>query len=361
MNCMQNWLRRIKYLLLQLYFFIRLPFILAVRMLFKPRGGSNKIDKILLIRLDRLGDFILSLPVIDNMKLKYPEAKIDILVRPYLSELSGMIKGINKLVVYKNMFISCIFLRKQRYDLAIDLLCDYKLKSALIAYLCAAPRRVGFKQGSRDLFFSHPVESKGHKHMVDLTLGLLKPLDIPIRIVIPKIDIAMGHFNKTKAVVIHPGGYYPSQRWGRDRFSQLIASLYLRYKCEIIVVGDKSQKRLVDYIVDKSGVNARPLCLNLKDLVFTIANCSLFIGNNSGPLHLAASLGIPTISTMGPTDPVLWWPRGEGHVVIRKDISCSPCLKASCREQICMDKIEVGELMQAAAKILDKSHGISKN
>ena len=79
--------------------------------------------------------------------------------------------------------------------------------------------------------------------------------------------------------------------------------------------------------------------------------------NNSGPLHLAAALGVPTVSMMGPTDPVLWWPNGDDQIVIRKDAGCGPCSLGRCGPHKCMDLITVEEVFEKVRDLLESLYG----
>ena len=344
---------KLKEPILKIYFLFRLPFIFLINLFFKPRRKLKSIKKIIIFRLDRIGDFVLSLPVIDNLKLQYPDASISIVVRPYLKDLAFLIKNIDKVIVYNGKISTINRIRKERYDIAIDLLYDYKLKPAILTFLTKAPIRVGFSWGFRELFFTHAVKkiNQINKNIVDLNLELLKLLNVPIRVTTPKINIER-KVSDNKFVAIHPGGYYKSQRWDVTRFSLLAKRILEELKEKVIVIGSGEEKGLVDYIV--SNVNneniKRVLPKDIKELVELLSNSKLLICNNSGPLHLANALGIPTISTMGPTDPVLWWPKGDNNIVIRKDVECSPCSLGECKNHKCMDLITVDEMFNAVKR-----------
>jgi lipopolysaccharide heptosyltransferase II len=340
----------VKKALLFIYFLLRLPLCFAVRFLFALRKKkSSAISKILLIRLDRLGDFVTSLPVIDNLALAYPEAEIHILVRPYLKELAGMIKNIDKVIVYDDFFRAARQLRREHFDLAVDLLFDYKLKTALLAFLSAAPIRLGFAWGFREVLFSDSVKAQdvSGQSMVAVNLALLGQLDVPIRVSIPKIDITAKEKSGRALIVLHPGGNFASQRWNKDNFVSLAKKLLQKYLCNVLVIGGSGEQPLVNYIVSQSNDGRiKAVFLRLDELTGLLAGCDILICNNSGPLHLAAALGIPTVSMMGPTDPVLWQPQGERNIVIRKEFFCSPCSKAMCRTHQCMNLITVDEVLE---------------
>jgi ADP-heptose:LPS heptosyltransferase len=337
--------RIVKDSLLTAYFLMRVPFIRALKLL--PREAVRKTDgisDILIIRLDRMGDFILSLPVIENLKLRYPEAKITVVVKPYLKELAGMIKSIDNIIVYDGYFSTVAKLRKKRYDIAIDMLCDYKLTPVLLAYMSGAPVRIGFAWGGRELLLTQAVipAEPPDKHMVELGLDLLKTLGVPISVTIPKIATQRASGSARKMVAIHPGGYYKSQRWPEASFAELAKRVIDELKEDVLLLGGPDDRGLIDEIIDGIGQRICKVAFpGAKDLVGLLLECKVLICNNSGPLHLAAALGIPTVSTMGPTDPVLWWPVGDKNIVIRKDVE--------------MKEIRVDDMYDAVKKVIDHS------
>jgi ADP-heptose:LPS heptosyltransferase len=98
--------------------------------------------------------------------------------------------------------------------------------------------------------------------------------------------------------------------------------------------------------------------LPLDKVAALIALLKLFIANNSGPLHIACALNVPTVSTMGPTNPFLWWPQGKNHIVVKKEMDCSPCNKPKCTKHACMRSISPEEMMEAVdSQITRIKHG----
>jgi ADP-heptose:LPS heptosyltransferase len=316
----------------------------------------EKISRILLVRMDRLGDFVFSLPVIDNLKLAYPHAQLDILVRPYLKDFAVLAKNIDRVVVYDNFLSVISATRKAKYDIAIDMLYDYTLKTAVLTFFSGAPIRAGFNRGFRGVLFTHTVayQKENKKSMVELNLELLKALDIPLEITQPRIEPPDVKNARQNIVVMHPGGTFPSQRWGVDKFVALGRRVLTAFNAKLIVIGSSGEEGLVTEIVSgMHNLNAEVMFPNTHELVSLLSRGRIFIGNNSGLLHLAAALGVATVSTMGPTDPILWWPQGENHIVIRKGLPCSPCGKARCRKHECMKLITVSEVMQAVEKTVE--------
>ena len=356
----------VKRTMLGLYFLLRLPMILAARLLggiFVRRPG-NKVDRILLIRLDRIGDLVLTLPVIESLRRYYRDAKISVLVRPYMADLARMVGAIDEVIVYDNFMSTAGRLRREKFSVAIDMLCDYTLRPALIALFSGAGTRIGFDEGFRGLLFTDTIKDplRRPRHMVDINLDVLGPLGVPIADTTPHIALPADGLKRDNIVVMHPGGHYESQRWPAERFAALAENIAKAYDVDVVVVGAPGDKALTEEVMSRlDRDNVRAVSTDLKELVQIVAGAALLISNNSGPLHLAAALGIPTVSTMGPTDPVLWWPRGQNQHVIRKALRCSPCGVGACQKHSCMDLITVDEMFKEAKNILDGIDGVRKH
>lgn len=347
----------IKPILLKAYFLMRLPFIMAITALFRARKEKviTKPRNILIIRLDRLGDFVLTLPALENLKSHYPNAKITMLLRPYLQGLARRIDYIDEVVIYNGFFRTLREIRKRNFDIVIDMLYDYKLRPALLAFLSAAPKRIGFSGGFREIFFTNAVfPDTSRRSMTEIDLDIIRAIGASITVKIPHIAWEKTVGKDRNIVIIHPGAYYSSQRWSAEKFADIAQMIERDYDVDIFITGGPGEKNLVEKIAKKiNGNNIKVAFPDLENLTTLIVASELLICNNSGPLHLAAALGTPTISTMGPTDPDLWWPQGNNNIVIRKDIECSPCSHGLCLGHKCLESITVDEVFDKVKSILD--------
>jgi ADP-heptose:LPS heptosyltransferase len=349
----------VKSLLLFIYFLLRAPFLWLIRFALPARRKEKKeISRILIIRLDRIGDFVTSLPVIKNIAAAFPGAKVDVLVQPFLADLARLDSHIDNVIVYDGFFQTASRLRAQGYDIAVDMLLDHKIKTALLAYATGAGIRSGFAWGFREVFFTHAVSLsmiKGKK-MVDAHLELLKAIYVPGRFTVPVIDVPRRRTEGALIVSVHPGGYYPSQRWGADNFSAVIMRIIEKHKACVKIIASPSEKGLADQIVSRVNSESAEAVFprTSSDLVSVLAQSDIVVCNNSGPLHIAAALGIPTVSTMGPTDPVLWQPTGEKNIVICKGLDCSPCSKSYCSHHSCLAMITPEEVFQAVESAINR-------
>ena len=158
-------------------------------------------------------------------------------------------------------------------------------------------------------------------------------------------------------VVIHPGGKKPSKLWPKSNFALLIDKLIENIGGQIILVGSTDEIEMVKEIIELINHKVVNLTgkLNLFQLAGIIDKADLVIGNDSGPMHIAAAVKTPVVALFsGVNIPHLWYPYGSIHTVIRKDVSCSPCFKSACSDHYCMNGINVEEVFHAVKRTLDQ-------
>ena len=335
------------------------------------RVDPERVSSILVVRIDRLGDTVVSLPAIEALRAVFPASRVTVLARPGMRPLLQMVPGI-AVLEYRGFFSAVRAARKAGFSMAVDLLMDYTLKTALLCALSGAKVTAGFDIGSRGALFNIALVPAGEKKpmrlfLLDLCRAIALRAGYPGVIPDSEPRLRIGELEQGAArnilgvtrdqcvVGIHPGGHYPSQVWMADGFAELGRRLAAR-GCRVVVFGGREEKRLLERIGGKIGTGARVFCgLPLDRLAGLVSLMDLLVCNNSGPLHLAAALGIPTVSTMGPSDPALWYPAGDSAVVVRKGLQCSPCAKPSCPGHECMRLIGVEEMEQAALVLLVKN------
>lgn len=364
---------RIKNFLKGTYLNIRkillIPFLFLRRLL---SVNDKEIGNILFLRHDRIGDMVLSTPAFKALKRNYPNARITVLASERNQEIIQNNPNVDEIIIYGGLYRFVKEIRNKWFDLAIDPFNTYEFKQAFLSYLSGARYRIGFEDAGREIFFNikgpglYPV-----KHLVEHMLELVSYLGCDVSGCEPEIFItdeerewALRFLLDKKidldkpTIAIHPGGYYETQRWHPERFGLAAKELVQGLRVNIIVFGDKSEvsilnriKEICDGIVITSGINIR-------QLMAILSRCTLFLGNNSGPLHIAAAIGLPTVSIVGPTAFPLWRPYGKNHIVLRKDLECSPCNLADCKEHKCMEMITVDEVIEAVKKQLKEyAHG----
>lgn len=330
--------------------------------------------KILFIRIDRIGDLVLSTPAIKAIKETYPGSKLVVLASRTNCSLLENNPYVDHTVIYdpsKNLwtkFRSILQLRNYHFDLAIDPYADYELKTALIAFLSGAKKRIGYVSYGREIFFNLPAPTiENEKHFVDLTIDVLKPIGVIPKEKSPEIFIVEDEKKwasdwlkerglATKPIfAIHPGAYYESQRWPAENFAELVCEISKAGKEELILFGGPGDETLLDAIVSMSGEDVlTSIPDDLRKFAALLSCCNIFICNNSGPLHMAVALNMPTVSFMGPTHKNRWLPIGDIHKVLRvDDLTCIGCNLGYCRirSHDCMKLISPQMVIDAAEEL----------
>jgi lipopolysaccharide heptosyltransferase II len=332
-----------------------------------PYGAEVK--RILAIRIDRIGDIMVSLPALKALKGMFPGAKISLLVAEGKAELLKDMPWVDEVMIFKGLRQTIERLKVKKFDLAIDLLMDYPLKTAYIAHASKARFTMGFDIEGRGCFFNIKLKPSSLKqHMSRHIFGLARLasqgfLGKDIAQEADYCDIAPSEDRKERMrrmfkvkeaggndllIGIHPGAHYPTQRWPLSRFAQLAEEIIDKYQAKVVILGSIEESAVVKKVFDASRQRSiQAAGLGLDELVAMISMLDLLICNNSGPLHIACSLGIPTVSTMGPTDPALWAPAGHKHIIVRKQLPCSPCGRSVCGLHDCMQIITVRDMMAA--------------
>jgi lipopolysaccharide heptosyltransferase II len=323
----------------------------------------QNIGSILFIRVDRVGDMVLSTPAFRAIKAALPKVQLTVMASPANAPILKNNLDVDEVIVYDRsagLFEKMKFvngLRCRHFDLAIDPHTDYELKTAWLAGMSGAAHRIGYAAFGREIFFNCPAPKiEGNKHFVDGALDLLKHIGIPSENRNPAIYLGADEqawagqwlqengFQGKKIVAIHPGAYYETQRWLPDHYAELIRLIRERSQADVILFGGPSDIKVIDDIRSRVKMD---ICVCIQDdlrkFLAILSQCQVFVCNNSGPLHCTAALKIPTISFMGPTVKELWMPVGEEHYVLREDdLPCIGCNLGYCKIKThdCMRRIK---------------------
>lgn len=350
--------------------------------------GETGYKKILAIKIIGLGDTALMLSPLKILSEKYPDSQISVFVTSLSNGILRDQSFIHQIFNYDifgadrglSGFLKILLnIRKQNFDCVIDFEHHFNL-TAIISYLSGARIRIGFHHNNiRGALFTHKVFLKSNQHMLESFFELLRPLNIENQSTskLQKIEYS----EKDKKVVnnwlreknispddlligIHPGSGIRamSRRWDLHKFHQLILKITARYNAKVIVTGSSSEIALLDEIIGLVGNNTTFHCggeFNLKQLAALINKCSLFITNDTGPLHISAAMGTKTIGLFGPNLPQRYSPVGKDNVSIYKKVPCSPCINVhkgkvfNCNNPICLKKITVEDVWNEVIKILN--------
>jgi len=339
--------------------------------------------RILLTRTDRIGDVVLSTPVIKAMRDSYPDAHIAFMVRPYAEALIDGNPYLDEVIIYDKYgkdksFLNTIKfafgLKKKKFDLAIMLHPTNRVH--IMAFLAGIPKRIGYDRKFSFLLTKKVPHTKqeGRKHESEYTFDLLKEINIkgkPEELFVPlhkkdldRVDelFQKNNLNSTDTIItVNPGASCISKKWPADNFANLSDELISRLNAKIIIVTDKSN--IENAAQMEAKMQNKPINLAGKttvgELAVIISKSSLFISNDSGPVHIAAAVGTPVISIFGRKDPGLspkrWGPLSKKAVVFHKDVGCKVCLAHNCQIGFkCLEAIAPDEVLPIAMSFLTK-------
>jgi len=370
----------IKAALKALYLRIRAG-ILGFPCLFRRKNLESKpldFKNILFIRVDRIGDMVLSTPAFAAIKARWPRSRLTVLAS---SANAGVLKNnphVDEVIIYspditpseRKEILKGI--RDRAFDLALDPYDDCELRTAWLAWQSKADISIGYRFAGRESFFNGPVLApRPGRHFVDSALELLAQIGCPPVNRQPIIyldemeEIEAEKWLKSEGLgakpilAIHPGGYYETQRWPREHFASLVRLICERGDMDIIAFGAPDEKVFLNHIAaETSGFPHIFAERNIRMFLAILSRCQVLVCNNSGPLHCATALGIPTISFMGPTDKDRWHPLGEGHIVLRRDdLPCIGCGLGHCRIKThdCMKSIYPTAVLAKTDHFIDTS------
>ena len=339
---------------------------------FKPR-------RILVVKLDHLGDVLLATPVFSNLRSAYPHAQIHALVGNIGALVLHDHPDVNKIIRYDARFFcrserpmqlrdaSQLFrsLRLKKYDLLIELRGDWLTVS--FALLKGASYRL-------DLATLQTKNKLGifaftNSHEVDRNLDVLRSAYIPTPFKEPTFRTSLADQRWTDEflsnanvdedrplIAIHPGSPIKLKRWRAERFAAVADWLIAHKDAQILFVGVKSEVSVVASVQKHMHRESTSVAgkTNLSQLAEILGRCDLFIGNDSGPMHLAAAVGTQTIGLYGPGNPARFGPAGAHSYTIRRMPNCPPCMGTSCKfgGEGCMKEIEVDEVIHTAKQHL---------
>ncbi len=348
--------------------------------------------KLLVLRYRFIGDTILTVPFLRNLRRAYPHARIDMVVAPYSSDVLIGTPYVDEFIAYDPPTIHSDStgthatlrsrvrflrdLRRRRYDKAYVL--KRSFSSAAIARATGAPERIGFDTEGRGFLLTKRVPYRRDQHEVWNFLDILRADGVPVvddhlEAWLSKEETAFaegfldgrGHEGETRLVGIHPFTANPARAWHEDNFIAVANAIQEKHGVRILLFGGKRDLELSRYIVDR--VRPAPIpavgSTDLRQTMALLSKCSLLLCNDSGIMHLGAALNVPLVALFGPQTPDIFGPWGKRCVVLSKRFACSPCKQKFFTEcdpsprgrPMCMENITVEEVLAAASGLLASS------
>jgi heptosyltransferase-2 len=351
------------------------------------RPGLGNPKKILIRGTNWVGDAVISIPAMREIRRIFPEARISLLVRPWVREIYSAVEFVDEILEYDKGGIHrgwagfgrlVADLRSRRFDLAI--LLQNAFEAALIAWSARIPRRVGYRRDGRSLMLTDACKidpALGQVHQAYYYLGLLYALgllkDCPWKRqdALPAIGLGIREADQGAAremlrsggvaagqivIGINPGAFYgEAKRWFPERYAAVADRLARQYRARIVLFGSSSDLPVVEAVA--AHMKHPPLILagrtTLGQLMGLIKECRLLITNDSGPMHLAAALDVPQLALFGSTSERATGPLSPNALVLKHPVECAPCFLRKCPTDFgCMRGISVGQVIEAAEEKL---------
>ena len=357
--------------------------------------------RILIVKLSAIGDVVHTLPAACLLRKRFPDAHISWVVDPRARQLLESSPVIDEVIEFdtravqkglvngsapnglrtqlKNLRAGAKANGSNQSDIAIDF--QGLIKSGLVAYASGASRRIGFcvkdlREPASQMFLTERVDTTQQTHVIEKNLALARAAidlecseqssvvassdryEFPITVSTQDeqfVDAAIGK-QQTQFAILNPGGGWPTKLWPTERYAELADWLWSDCGLSSVVTFGPGEEPLAHAIAShaQSG-KVLPQTSTLKQFVALARRAALFVGGDTGPLHLAAASGTPIVSLFGPTSPERNGPFDSSDISVGRDLWCrSDCHRRSCWHWECMD-ISVDEVKQAIVRRLSQS------
>jgi lipopolysaccharide heptosyltransferase II len=354
---------------------------------FKKPSPETLAKKIVVVELAHIGDVLAITPALNVLRKRFPESSITVVVAPWAQDILTGNPDVDEILVYKTPWferatkasfsfseaINLIkLLRLRAFDMGIDLRGD--IRNILFMKLGGIRKRIGYAFSGGDFLLTDvipfDVSKRQDKHQIEHNINFIshikegKPYQASApalklsfskedRLYVDKVlndnNITTGDF----LIAVHAGAGTATKRWPVERFSLLIEEILRKYKVKIILVGGREERNLLKLpdlgrdLVNLTGETS------IKQLAALLSRCNLFIGGDSGVMHIAASQGTPIIAIWGGQNkPSHWKPLTDTAIIIHKEVNCSPCGLTKCKSLKCLNSISVDDVLKVVERLM---------
>ncbi len=336
-----------------------------------------------------IGDAVMCLPALMDLREGFPQADITVLARSTIADLLREQCGIKDVMVYEHRTVHqgpfgllrlSRVIRKRAFDMAV--LFQNAFEAAFLAWLSSIPTRIGYATDGRGWLLSHdvPLPPKQRVHQTRYYQQLVQGItQVPLQERTPKLVAStndqfvsqqllteMGSSSNTLFVGMNPGSVYGSaKRWRSERFAEVGDRLVEQIQKEhpefssvrCILIGGKGEEDLGMEIANQ--MRTQPIVLSgkttIQELISVLPHCAVLVTNDTGPMHVAQALGVPVVSIFGSTDPETTGPVGEESCVLQEKVRCSPCLLRACPiDHRCMTNISTDQVVGAVMDRMER-------
>ena len=350
------------------------------------RGAClDEAQKIMVRAPNWIGDAVMALPALEALRARFPEAELVVVSKPWVSELYGQHPAVSRQIVYDREgqhkgstgFWKLVqTLRQEHFDAAI--LFQNAFHAAWMAWCARVPIRVGYARDGRSRLLTEALEvppAAAYRHHAYYYLQLLFRAGITdrseaihgVRLVLDKAEQkwarerlqSLGLDGLRFLVGIHPGASFgPAKRWLPERFAELADRLVEALHADILIFGSAAEQPLAEEIADE--MEHVPTILagetTLRQLMALFAQCRLIVTNDSGPMHVAAGLGVPQVAIFGSTNERVTGPLSARARVVKREVPCSPCGLRECPIDFrCMTGLSVDQVYRATLEVVKQA------
>jgi heptosyltransferase-2 len=311
--------------------------------------------RILIRSSNWLGDAVMSVEAVRRIKRGRPDACVTILTQRKLVEFWRTVPELDDVIPIEVGENAWQVAQKVRNRFEVAILFPNSLRSGSEVWLAGIPRRVGYRRPWRDFFLNQfipePQESLGNTHDSQIYLRIAERIGADLDERLPEVTRTVG---EARTVGLCPGAEYgPAKRW--PYFGEAAKILAQRHQFNWLIFGTAQERELAEEVARRIGSAATNLAgkTSLADLIRELQRCQLLLTNDTGTMHLAAHLGVPTVAIFGSTEPALTGPTGARHIVLRHQVECSPCFLRTCPIDFrCMEGVKVADAVAAVERLM---------
>jgi heptosyltransferase II len=322
-----------------------------------------EFSNILVRATNWVGDAVMSLPALRAIRERFSTARITILAKPWVADLYARESFVDEIILYggQSPWRTGLELRSRKFDCAI--LLQNAFEAAWIAWLARIPTRIGYKRDGRQILLTRAVDvpKRGEipRHERFYYLELLRRAGVIDSLPVSEaIRMGPGTVKSEKRVIgVSPGAAYgTAKRWLPERFAEAAGTLATARGASIALFGSKTERALCEEIAQR--LSGHPVTnyageTTLAQFIDLAAGCELFLTNDSGSMHIASALGVPTIAIFGATDDAATGPTGSRARAVRHAVECSPCLLRQCPiDHRCMTGVSTERVVKEALDLL---------
>jgi len=322
-------------------------------------------ERVLVRAPNWIGDVVLSLPALRDLRRRFPTALLEVLARPWVAELYRAVPDVDAVTESRGHAKDVASVRG-RFDLGV--LLPNSFGTALVLWRAGVPERWGYATDGRGALLTRrirvPARVRG-RSQVYYYRAMLEGLGLAIEgepdasLACPGEWAARGRAllgDDGPWIGINPGAFYgTAKRWLPERFAAAADLVARRAEAKVAIVGGSAERPLGQAIADQLRAPSRVLCgeTTLGDLVGVLSRLRLLLTNDSGPMHLAAALGTPLVAVFGSTDWTETAPVSPNARVVRAEAECAPCLLRECPiDHRCMTRVDVDRVASQALELL---------